>query len=69
MRREFFQQSELADRWRISTRTLEGWRQRNKGPSYIKVGGRVVYAMADIEVYERRRRAEIAVPIVGSWRS
>lgn len=45
-------QIELARRWRVSHRTLERWRWRAKGPRYIKIGGRVVYRLADIEAFE-----------------
>jgi hypothetical protein len=45
-------QIELARRWRISPRTLERWRWRKMGPRYIKIGGRVVYRLADIEAFE-----------------
>lgn len=46
-------QIELAVRWRISHRTLERWRWTGEGPKFLKVGGRVVYRLADIEEYER----------------
>jgi hypothetical protein len=52
----------------LSERTLERWRWQKTGPSYIKLGGRVVYALPDIEAYERRRRAETHTSILGSWR-
>ncbi len=45
-------QSELATRWRISMRTLERWRWLGEGPRYIKLGGRVVYRLSDIEAFE-----------------
>jgi hypothetical protein len=64
----YLHQDELAARWRLSERTLEGWRSRKTGPSYIKLGGKVVYAMQDIEAYERRRRAETHSSVLGSWR-
>ena len=60
-------QMELADRWRMSERTLERWRWRKTGPSYIKLGSKVVYAITDVEAYERRRRAETHSSILGSW--
>jgi predicted site-specific integrase-resolvase len=41
-------QKELADRWTISHRTLERWRWAGEGPVYMKIGGRVVYRIADI---------------------
>ena len=48
-----FDQSELAARWRISPRTLEQWRWRGKGPQFLKLGGRVVYRLSDIEEFEQ----------------
>jgi hypothetical protein len=53
-----FHQVELANRWRISPRTLAQWRWRGKGPCFVKVGGRVVYRLADIEAYEAHQRRE-----------
>jgi hypothetical protein len=51
-------QIDLARRWRISPRTLERWRWLNQGPRYIKIGGRVVYRVADIEMFEATRAYE-----------
>ena len=45
-------QHELADRWDLSERTLERWRCIGWGPCFLKVGGRVVYRLEDIEAYE-----------------
>ena len=45
-------QSELADRWNISERTLERWRWTGEGSAYLKIGGRVVYRLEDVEAYE-----------------
>jgi hypothetical protein len=49
-------QYELAKRWAISQRTLERWRWAKKGPAYLKIGGRVVYELPEIEAYEHRQR-------------
>lgn len=46
-------QTDLARRWRISPRTLERWRWLKIGPPYVKIGGRVLYRIEDIEAYER----------------
>lgn len=54
-------QGELAQRWRISPRTLERWRWLHQGPRYLKIGGRVVYLLGDIEAYEAARRAETSL--------
>ncbi|MBL6082377.1 helix-turn-helix domain-containing protein [Belnapia sp. T18] len=45
-------QVELARRWRASHRTLERYRYEKKGPPYLKIGGRVLYRLEDIEVFE-----------------
>lgn len=45
-------QSELAERWHISPRTLEQWRWLGKGPRFLKIGARVLYDLAEVEAYE-----------------
>jgi hypothetical protein len=45
-------QRELAERWNISARSLERWRWIGAGPRFLKLGGRVVYRLEDIEAYE-----------------
>ena len=51
----YLTQVELAVRWRISPRTLERWRWAGDGPRFIKIGGRVVYRIADIEAFEQQQ--------------
>jgi predicted DNA-binding transcriptional regulator AlpA len=55
-------QLELAHRWAISPRTLERWRWQGEGPRFIKIGGRVVYRVEDIEAYEAERAANSTLP-------
>jgi hypothetical protein len=48
---------ELADRWRnqISLSTLDNWRSsQNRGPRFVKIGGRVLYPVVEVEAYELR---------------
>jgi hypothetical protein len=45
-------QLEVAERWRLSGRTLEKWRQRRVGPRYLRVGGKVLYPLSEIERFE-----------------
>lgn len=45
-------QIELARRWKLSPRTLERWRWLGQGPRHLKIGGRVVYKLDDIEAFE-----------------
>ena len=47
-----FNQVDLSRRWNISPRTLERWRWLKQGPGYLKIGGRVVYRLEDIEAFE-----------------
>ncbi|QQR68348.1 MAG: helix-turn-helix domain-containing protein [Alphaproteobacteria bacterium] len=46
-------QSQLGERWHLSPRTLERWRWEGIGPVHLKIGGRVLYRLEDIEAYER----------------
>lgn len=52
-------QVELSRRWSVSPRTLERWRWLKQGPGYIKIGGRVVYTLDDVEAFEASRRQPI----------
>jgi hypothetical protein len=48
-------QVELSRRWNLSARTLERWRWLGQGPQYLKIGGRVVYRLDDVEAYEAQQ--------------
>jgi hypothetical protein len=52
-------QIDLARRWRVSERTLERWRWRRQGPEFLKIGGRVVYRLGDVEAYEASRTRNV----------
>ena len=45
-------QIELSRRWSLSPRTLERWRWLGQGCRYMKIGGRVVYPLAEVEAFE-----------------
>ena len=45
---------ELADRWRLSTKTLSNWRTKQEGPSFVKFGKNVLYRIEDVEQYEQQ---------------
>ena len=47
-----FDQLQLAERWGLSPKTLERWRVIGTGPKYIRLPGKVIYRLCDIEVYE-----------------
>jgi hypothetical protein len=58
-------QEDLARRWRLSSRTLERWRWLHQGPAYLKVGGRVVYRLSDVEAYETAQLHRVPAPPSG----
>ena len=45
-------QSQLADRWDISAASLERWRSEGIGPVFLKLQGRVLYRVEDVETFE-----------------
>jgi hypothetical protein len=48
-------QLDLSRRWSISPRTLERWRWTGEGPRYIKLVGRIIYKLEDVEAFEDAR--------------
>ena len=63
-------QIDLSRRWSLSPRTLERWRWLREGPVYLKIGGRVLYRLEDIEAYEaeqiRMSRSQRHIPRIVS---
>ena len=53
---EYLQPRELAERWRgvVTLSTLDNWRSQNRGPRFVKIGGRVLYPVVEVEAYEAR---------------
>ena len=45
-------QRQLTERWDISEASLERWRSEGIGPIFLKLQGRVLYRLEDIEAYE-----------------
>ena len=42
----------LADRWVCSVARLQRWRTVGEGPQYLKIVGKVLYRLKDIEAHE-----------------
>jgi hypothetical protein len=57
-----FNQVQLARRWSVSPRTLERWRWLREGPPFLKVGGRVLYRLEDVEAFEAGQMRRGPVP-------
>ena len=45
-------QRQLGDRWDVSEATLERWRSEGIGPVFLKLQGRVLYRLEDVEAFE-----------------
>lgn len=45
-------ETQLAERWNITIKTLQYWRKVGKGPHYLKIGKSVRYPLELIEKYE-----------------
>ena len=50
--RELLTEKMLADRWVCSVARLQLWRTVGEGPPYLKIVGKVLYRLKDIEAYE-----------------
>jgi hypothetical protein len=61
-------QKELARRWNLSHRTLERWRSLGGGPQFLKLNGRCLYRIEDIEKFERARLKESTCAITSLQR-
>ena len=47
--REFIDTKQLAKRWNKSYKTIESWRATGRGPSYYKLGNRILYDLNEIK--------------------
>ncbi|SFD42882.1 helix-turn-helix transcriptional regulator [Roseivivax sediminis] len=43
---------ELAERWRVTCRTLERWRAEPYGPGWVTIGGAIRYRREDVLAWE-----------------
>ena len=50
---KFLDRRELAQRRKISPRTLENQRGKGQGPQFFKIGGKVLYDIDYIQEYEQ----------------
>lgn len=57
--KEYLTPEELSARFRgrIAVRTLSNWRCLGTGPKFVKLGGRILYPLAEVEAWEARRTA------------
>jgi hypothetical protein len=43
---------QLGQRWGVAPQTLARWRCEGRGPKFFKVGGKILYRLADVEAFE-----------------
>ena len=51
--RRVLSETELAQRWGVSPKTLQRWRTEGRGPQYLKLSKRVTYPLDVIAQYEQ----------------
>tara|TARA_R100001510_G_scaffold14483_1_gene11757 strand:+ start:2295 stop:2498 length:204 start_codon:yes stop_codon:yes gene_type:complete len=51
--------NELAERWRVTTLTVQKWRGEGKPPNFYKINGTILYKLAEIEDLEKANRKTI----------
>ncbi len=44
---------ELAQRWRVTPRTLDRWRAARTGPAWLRLNGRIRYRLEDVLAFEQ----------------
>jgi len=50
---KFVTDTQLAERWQMHRKSLIRWRGQGQGPPFIKINGKILYKMADVEEYEK----------------
>lgn len=63
---ETLTEKELAVRWKLTTRTLQGWRSKGIGPAFVRLGERsIFYRMSDVLAYESANVVGRTIPPEG----
>ena len=52
----------LATRWFCSRSRLQHWRSDGEGPHYLKIGGRILYRLADVQDFETANHVRTRQP-------
>lgn len=54
---QFLTPDELVARYKgkISVKTLANWRTKGGGPAYVKIGGKVMYPVVAVQLWETSR--------------
>jgi len=52
MNDQLFTVRHLAKRWHFAKGTLDQWRIQGQGPVFMKIRGKILYRLSDVEAYE-----------------
>ena len=55
-KKEFLTTKELADRWRVTEKSVLKWRKEGKAPPFYTIHNRILYRLADVEELEQAKR-------------
>ena len=55
-KKEFLTTKELADRWRVTEKSVLKWRKEGKAPPFYTIHNRILYKLADVEELEKAKR-------------
>jgi hypothetical protein len=54
--RQLVSTRELSEIWGVPQSTLRYWRSAETGPPYVKLGGRIKYDLADVDLHVRANK-------------
>ena len=55
-KKEFLTTKELADRWRVTEKSVLKWRREGIAPRFYTIHNRILYRLADVEELEEAKR-------------
>ena len=55
-KKEFLTTKELADRWRVTEKSVLKWRKEGKAPPFYTIHNRILYKLADVQELEQAKR-------------
>lgn len=63
MDNKYLTPKQLCTRWEnaVCIGTLANWRNKNKGPSYIKIGKKILYLKKAVEAYEQEKEKKVFI--------
>ena len=54
--KKFLTTKELAERWRVTEKSVLKWRKEGKAPPFYTIHGSILYRLADVEELEEAKR-------------